>query len=250
MLTQTQPKRAFVEQVMGLPVSIHLRGPGLHDPMVEQVVDRAFRRLRWIDSVFSTYDPNSPVSRLRRAEVELDQLTGAVGYIADVCAAARELTGGAFDADLPDADGVRRFDPSGAVKGWAIGQAATILDGLSSQSYCINAGGDLYAGGAPHEPWHVGIQQPSHPDTIARTVPLSRAGLATSGRYARGDHLIDPRTGRPSAHTGSVTVIGPDVLWADIWATALFVGDADTPARLRAWDPRYTVITLEHTDDQ
>ncbi|GAB3578859.1 FAD:protein FMN transferase [Calidifontibacter terrae] len=244
MLTQTLPKRAFVEQIMGLPVSIHVRGPEVRSAMVEEVVDRAFRRLRWIDSVFSTYEPNSPVSRLRRGEVELDQLTGAVGYIADVCAAAQEITGGAFDAYLPDADGTLRFDPSGAVKGWAIGQAAAILDSLTGHSYCVNAGGDLHAGGAEHEPWHVGVQDPAQPDIIARTVALGHGGLATSGRYARGNHLIDPRTGQPVDRAGSVTVVGPDILWADVWATALFVGDQDTLARFHDWDSRYDLITL------
>ncbi|WP_241259731.1 FAD:protein FMN transferase [Rhodococcus sp. KRD197] len=39
----------------------------------------------------------------------------------------------------------------------------------------------------------------------------------------RGAHIIDPRTGRGVEHPGSATVAGPDLLWADVWATATFI---------------------------
>ncbi|MGB2948185.1 MAG: FAD:protein FMN transferase [Rhodococcus sp. (in: high G+C Gram-positive bacteria)] len=39
----------------------------------------------------------------------------------------------------------------------------------------------------------------------------------------RGAHIIDPRTGRGVEHPGSATVTGPDLAWADVWATATFI---------------------------
>ncbi|MYQ31225.1 FAD:protein FMN transferase, partial [Streptomyces sp. SID4956] len=47
--------------------------------------------------------------------------------------------------------------------------------------------------------------------------------VATSGSAERGDHIVDPRTGR-SAVTDlvAVTVIAPRLTWADCWATAAF----------------------------
>src|ERR1035437_6374970 len=44
------------------------------------------------------------------------------------------------------------------------------------------------------------------------------------GTAARGAHLYDPATASFVDRTGSVTVIGPSLMWADVWATALFVG--------------------------
>ena len=47
------PRRAWVEQIMGLPESIHLRGP---EPDAQQAhVARAFAELRRADAVFSPY---------------------------------------------------------------------------------------------------------------------------------------------------------------------------------------------------
>ena len=68
--------------------------------------------------------------------------------------------------------------------------------------------------------------------TLYRTVALEDRAIATSGDYrkfyrAEGrwlSHLIDPRTGRPVEHgLASVSVVHPEAVWADAWATALIV---------------------------
>ena len=74
MVTATKtPRRAWVEQIMGLPISIHLRGDDVRSEATEAVVARVYRRLGWGDSGFSTYRQDSTVSALRRGEVEAEQ---------------------------------------------------------------------------------------------------------------------------------------------------------------------------------
>ncbi len=53
---------------------------------------------------------------------------------------------------------------------------------------------------------------------------MTHGAVATSGTAAHGAHLYDPATGRYIGRSGSVTVIGPELVWADIWATALLAG--------------------------
>ena len=48
-------RAAYVEQVMGLPVSIHLRGPRARGDATAAVVREAFGELRRADALFSTY---------------------------------------------------------------------------------------------------------------------------------------------------------------------------------------------------
>ncbi len=52
---------------------------------------------------------------------------------------------------------------------------------------------------------------------------VTDAAVATSGRYERGDHVIDPRSGLPARGLTSVTVVGPDLALADAYATAALV---------------------------
>ncbi|MEI2732584.1 MAG: FAD:protein FMN transferase [Dermatophilaceae bacterium] len=225
-------RRAFVEQVMGLPVSIHLRGEDLTSETVERTVAAALTELRRMDDLFSTWQSDSPVSRLRRGELSVSQCDPLVAEAQAIGEQARELTAGAFTTTLPDPDGIPRFDPTGLVKGWAVDRAGAVLASLPGVAWCVNAGGDVLAGRHRHvppvgdaaAPWRVGIEDPHDRGQIARVVPLTEGAVATSGTAARGAHLYDPATGRAVGRAGSTSVVGPTLVWADIWATALFVG--------------------------
>jgi thiamine biosynthesis lipoprotein len=59
------------------------------------------------------------------------------------------------------------------------------------------------------------------------TIPLRRGAVATSGTAARGEHILDPVTGAPPAGLLSATVVGPELTWADVYATAAFVRGPD-----------------------
>lgn len=226
---------------MGMPVSIHVRCADPRSPDVEKAVAAAYHELARLEEVFSTWRPESHVSRLARGDLPLSHCDPLVGGVAELCAQATEATAGAFTAHLPDATGQRVFNPTGLVKGWAVDRAGRILAGLPGAAWCINAGGDLLAGrhryvrpeGEDGAPWRIGIEDPTDRSHIARVVPILEGAVATSGTAARGAHLFDPRSGRWIDRLASVTVAGPELMWADVWATALFVGGADA---IRAFD--------------
>jgi thiamine biosynthesis lipoprotein len=119
--------------------------------------------------------------------------------------------------------------PAGLVKGWAVERAAAVLDRHGCTSYAVNAGGDirLRGGALPAAVWRVGIQHPTVRDRIAVVVEGDDLAIATSGAYARGDHVLDPHTGAPPSGLLSATVTGPDLGTADAFATAVFaMGEA------------------------
>ena len=125
-----------------------------------------------------------------------------------------------------------QLDLGGIGKGWTVDRAA---DWLADRGpFLINAGGDLYAYGAPPDQagWIVGIVDPWRPEADIATVRLRQRALATSTiarrRWRRGDqmmhHLIDPRTGQPAASDAvSVTVIAARTALAEIYAKAALI---------------------------
>ena len=242
-------RRVWVEQVMGMPISVHLRqadGSAVRD--AEAAVAQAFAHLRRVDRVFSTWRDDSDLMRIRR-----DELSEAAGHpwlreVRDLCVDAETRTRGLFRASLPGPDGALVHDPTGLVKGWAVEGAARHLALVPEVAFCVNAGGDIVAGagrGAGElRPWRIGIEDPRDRSRLAATVDLTVGGVATSGSAARGAHILDPRTGAPVIRTGSATVTGPSLLWADIWATALFVDPDEGRAALEAADPAYRCLVL------
>jgi len=245
-------RRAWVEQIMGMPISIHLRGEDVDRPEAQEAVAEAFRILREMDSIFSTYRDDSDLMRLRREEIEVSQCSPLVEEALRIGQEAEVLTRGAFTTLLPTGDGDLAFDPTGLVKGWAVDRASVPLLALERISFCINAGGDILIGAHPDMPtagpgaimWRVGVEDPLDRQRIANTRTLARGAVATSGTSARGAHLYDPEARELVGRPGSVTVTGPTLLWADIWATALFVGSERTSEAFAAKATDYLSTAL------
>ena len=228
-LTMELDRRAWVVQVMGLPVSVHLRGPEVHSDAVAERVERVFAELRELDAVFSTYRPESVLGRLGGAMPDPATAEPLVREVVELCDLARLRTDGWFDArHLPLPTGGTGFDPSGLVKGWAVERAARWLADLPDHDLCLNAGGDVLLRTAPGRPaWRVGVEDPGHPERLLDVLERADGAVATSGTARRGTHILDPRAGRPAEAVRSVTVVGPELLWADVYATAAVARGAD-----------------------
>jgi thiamine biosynthesis lipoprotein len=220
-----------LEEVMGTIVVIDVYGSGSSSPaggatvrangeLSEQLAE-AVAILHRADETFSTWKPDSPVSRLRRGELTRAQAPAEVAEMLDLCAAARDRSGGWFDPwAVPGG-----FDPSGYVKGWAAQRALAAFRASGICGVLVNAAGDIASSGGLGDgtPFRVGITDPHAPRShLAEVVELTGA-IATSGTYERGEHLIDPHSGRPAARAASATVTGPDLGLADALATALAV---------------------------
>ncbi len=222
-----EDRRAWVEHVMGMPVSVHARGAGAGSAEVDGAVRALADDLHRLEEVFSTYRPQSQVSRLQRGELTLADCDEDVREVHRLCETALALTGGAFDAwsAVPDHPGV--FDPTGLVKSWAVARAARRLDGLEP-AFAVGAGGDvLVLPGREAPEWRIGIEDPRDRRHVLATVPVRDGAVATSGVAARGLHIVDPRSGHRAADVLSATVVGPSLLWADVFATAAVALGAD-----------------------
>ena len=195
------PRRAFVAQIMGLPMSIHVRGPLAREAAVEWAVDAAFDELRADDAMFSTWQRDSPVSRIRDGRDSLVDAHPRIRRVAALCELAGQRTGGAFSAWLPDPYRTVRFDPTGLVKGWAVEQAldglVRRLDELGDHDVLINAGGDLavHCRRADTPDWVIAVEDPRDQRRTLQRLELRTGAVATSGTAARGQHITDPGTG-------------------------------------------------------
>lgn len=209
---------------MGTAIVIEVRDSLAADNegAIEAAIEAAFDYLRSVDERFSTYKSSSEVSCLNRGEIDPRHCSADLGTVLEMCEQARVTSDGYFDIRAHRPDG--EVDPSGLVKGWAVEGASRILDAAGARSYTINAAGDIFCRGEfePGRPWRIGIRNPWDPQTIVAVVEARDQAVATSGAYERGDHVVNPHSGRPPEGIASMTVIGPSITWADTWATAAF----------------------------
>ena len=195
-----------------MPVTIDMRTEGISG----DVLDAAYADLRHVDATFSPFQAASDVSRVNRGELSLEDAGAELRQVLDLCRLYESATEGAF---TPWHEGV--FDPSGLVKGWAIDRCGSILEAAGARRYFIDAGGDVLARGgrAPGEPWRIGIRHPVARDQVFRVVEGEDLAVATSGTYEKGDHIWNRAAGSDLL---SFTVVGRDIVEADVFATAGF----------------------------
>ena len=200
---------------MGMPVTVQV----VDDKARGEAIDAVFDDFGLLDRTFSPYLQESAVSRINRGDLRSEDAGRLVNQAIDLCRLYEHATGGYFSAWIGG-----RFDPSGLIKGWAIDRACSILDRNGYHDYYVDAGGDVQTRGrnANGGPWRVGIRHPVERDKVARVVLASGLAVATSGTYEKGEHILDPHSGKPVNAWQSFTVVGPDILQSDVFATACF----------------------------
>jgi thiamine biosynthesis lipoprotein len=125
-----------------------------------------------------------------------------------------------------------RLDFGGIAKGYAVGLIADQLQQQGFENFLISAGGDVVTSGSKFgKAWRIAVQNPFKSGAIAGIELIGRHSLFTSGDYQRFyskdsnkiHHIIDPRTGSPSVHISSATVLNTNPVLADVAATTLMI---------------------------
>jgi thiamine biosynthesis lipoprotein len=165
-------------------------------PAIRRALEQAVAWLHRVDENFSTYRPDSQISRLGRGEMNLADCDPEAAEVLQLCESGERISGGWFSR-APGG----RLDPTGMVKGWAIERASGILERAGARNTCVNGGGDIQLRGecAPGVPWQVGIANPLQPGGLCTLVTGRDLAVATSGTAERGAHILDPHAGRPAA---------------------------------------------------
>ena len=207
--------------VMGMPVTVAFVQDGAKD-----LIEAVFGWFDQVDRRFSLYRSDSEISRFNSGQIPEGALSAEMRDVLAMAEQTRQESQGFFDVARPSGG----CDPTGIVKGWAIKKAALLLAKKGVQNYCINAGGDIQSAGVNFdgELWRLGISSPFRSGEIIKVLTPHGAGVATSGSYVRGQHIWNPHApAEKLSDIASITVIGPDILEADRFATAAFAMGKD-----------------------
>lgn len=201
---------------MGMPIELEIIAPE-----AEAILESTFSLFTAVDARFSTYKSDSEISQMNRGEISKGEESEEMREVLALAEKTRQETGGYFDIRRLDG----QIDPSGIVKGWAILATEKLVRAAGCENYFLNVGGDIASAGVDEAgaQWRVGIRNPFATSEIVKVIVPKGQGVATSGSYERGAHIYNPL--RPTDALNelvSLTVIGPDVLEADRFATAAF----------------------------
>lgn len=151
----------------------------------------------------------------------------------DAAAIVRARAAGGWHRLRWDAGAARLWQPggvaldlSGIAKGYAADAVADMLAGLGLRHCLVEVGGELVGRGTrpDGDPWWVDLETPPGITLAPMRVALHQMAVAGSGTYRKGEHGLDPRTGRPPTNgVIAVHVIAQTGMLADALATAVAV---------------------------
>ena len=192
----------------------------------EHLCQNAFEILVDADNQFSLYKPESEISQLVSGALAWEKASGVQRDVRDQTDIWKEATGWYFNAVSPEG----KYDPSGLVKSWAADNACRFLEANGLRDFTLNAGGDVFLGpdvaSAPLARVGLANLKPIGSQGAGANIILDLGhsefrAVATSGSVERGEHIWHKSDQRDFLQA---TVIGKDLITADIWATALISG--------------------------
>src|SRR5262245_3812624 len=217
------------ESVIGTSLDLIVRSPSssVAEGVCQTIRDEIDRLARILD----TRDPASEISRLEGC----DRVDGASRELTDVLAAYdhwERRTDGVLSIGCGGADAPRNVDALG--KAYIIDRAAAAAREAwpSIDALLLDIGGDMVVWGRSCE---IAIADPAAwYDNAApiSTIHLRNAAVATSGTYARGDHLRDSRSGQPLRTSVAATVVAADAVTANALATTVCLAREEDGLRL------------------
>ena len=154
---------------------------------------------------------------------------------------------------------------SAVAKGYAVDVVAQFLQKKGIHNFMVDIGGEVVVRGENPKQglWRIGINKPVD-DSLAvnqelqTVLQVTNVGIATSGNYRnyyykdgkKYAHTIDPRTGYPVQHNIlSATVVAPDCMSADAYATAFMVMGLEEAERFANAHPDIDACFI-YTDEQ
>ncbi|WP_217614076.1 FAD:protein FMN transferase [Cellulomonas sp. GbtcB1] len=142
------------------------------------------------------------------------------------------------------------IDVGAGGKGYLVDLVSGVLAAHGVEEHVVDAGGDLRVAGlgAATGPLTVALEDPRDTGRAVGVLRLSEGALCGSAtnRRAWGEglhHVVDARTGAPTADVLATWAVGGSALTADVAATALFFADPDLVAS--RFGVRYVVLRAD-----
>lgn len=159
-----------------------------------------------------------------------------------------------------------QLDFSSIAKGLACDEVGRMLRRNGVANFMVEIGGEIACSGTNREggAWRVSVDMPTdQPDTVSHeavlVLALNEGGVATSGSYRkyrdsdgqRVSHIVNPKTGRSeTSDLISVTVVAPNCMLADAWATACMVMGTEAVQQMMQDRDDLGVMTISDIDDR
>ena len=218
--------RRYSHEAMHTVFEVHAAHPD--ERYAAQAAQAAFDLTDRLERELSRFVANSDITRINHlAAGESTRVTATTLECLVIARHVFELTGGAFDVsigtglpslELDDDDFVVRatqegvhIDLGGIGKGYAVDLMAEVLEEWELRRALVHGGfSSVLALEAPdgRDGWPLTLSDPGAPSRVLTRLSVRQTALGASG-LQKGDHIVEPRTGRPVRGRRAAWVAAP-----------------------------------------
>lgn len=229
-----------------------------------QVAKAMFREIDYIERVLSKYDPGSDIGQINlKAPGESVRVGLETLECLNIACQAYEISGGLFDPTIGtgyefldiDADhftvgwkegGKGELDLGGIGKGYAIDHAAKILPDWEVEEVIINGGTSTVL--ALGKEWELGVGGPWGEAAGIESITVKDRALSGSGTEVKGNHIKNPKTGRPARTHLAAWAVAPTAAESDALSTAFMMMEREKIGELVKKRPEIIAFVVDQNE--
>jgi len=229
-----------------------------------QAAGTVFREIDHVENLLSKYNPGSDVGQINLLEPGKTVRVGSEAIqCLEVAQWVHEVSGGLFDPTLGtgfgwleiDAanftvgwskEGKGKLDLGGVGKGFALDHVKPLLADWDVTEAVLNAGGSTAL--ALGREWELGVGGPWGEKQGITSVRLKDKALSGSGTEVKGQHIINPKTGRPAKRHLAAWAIHPSAAVSDALSTAFMMMEEKAIRKLCRENPGITAFVVKQDE--
>ena len=258
----TTPTYSFEHEAMASPFEVIVAGQ--EREYARQAAGAAFQEIDRMERLLSDYDAGSDIGQINLAAPgDMVRVTIETIECLEQAAGVHDASDGLFDPTVGTGfqwleinreafsvgwkkEGKGRLDLGGIGKGYAIDKAAEVLADWDVTEAVINGGTSTVL--ALGREWELGVGGPWGEKQGISSVKLKDKALSGSGTEVKGQHIINPKTGKPAQRHLAAWAIHPSAAFSDALSTAFMMMEEKAIKELCRANPAITVFVVKEDE--
>ncbi|MDF7823094.1 FAD:protein FMN transferase [Pontiellaceae bacterium B12227] len=255
----TLPNHSFTYEAMTTLFEVIIEG--VEQEYARQAAGAVFREIDRINDLLNKYDPGSDIGQVNLLKPgESVRVTLEAIECLERAVWAHTVSGGLFDPTLGTGfqwleidranfsigwkkDGKGEVNLGGIGKGYAIDLAKDILADWDIEKAVINGGTSTVL--ALGKKWDIGVGGPWGEKVGLTQLKLEDQALSGSGTEVKGDHIVNPKTGKPAQRHLAAWAVHPSAAASDALSTAFMMMPPEKIEVLCRENPEITAFVVK-----
>ena len=256
------PQHSFTYEAMTTLFEVIIEG--VDSEYARQAAGAVFQEVDRVNDLLNTYDPGSDIGQVNLLKPGASvRVTLEAIECLELASWVHTISDGLFDPTLGTGFQGLEIDRENFSIGWKKGEKGEVNLGGIGKGYAIDRAQEILAdwdienvvinGGtstvlALGKKWDIGVGGPWGENVGLTKLQLENQALSGSGTEVKGDHIINPKTGKPAQRHLAAWAVHPSAALSDALSTAFMMMEPKKIESLCRANPEITAFVVKQDE--